>query len=126
MKKKIKKILIIGVISLATIALTGFIKPKQLKAATVDAVRYVTFNVGENETEIGVTFHSDAPENYVVYSPDNDSLNETYVKAESVPFEQAERNNQPETVWSKRYVCKAKLENLKENTKYSLIFKAFY
>ena len=92
---------------------------KIIKASTAN-IRYITTSVGENETSIGINYQVDVEGSYVKYGKSrtlgSESLTKYPTKEES--FESGIINNDKNTGFAARYVCKVDLTDLDEDTTY--------
>ena len=88
--------------------------------AETATIKYITTSVGENETSIGINYHCSDANSVVKYStsaafPIADTVT---VTPTSTLFSAPVDASDPKTGFEERYVCKANLTGLKENTQY--------
>ena len=88
--------------------------------AETATIKYITTSVGENETSIGINYHCSDANSVVKYStsaafPIADTVT---VTPTSTLFSAPVDASDAKTGFEERYVCKANLTGLKENTQY--------
>ena len=88
--------------------------------AETATIKYITTSVGENETSIGINYHCSDANSVVKYStsaafPIADTVT---VTPTSTLFSAPVDASDSKTGFEERYVCKANLTGLKENTQY--------
>ncbi|MBE6131403.1 MAG: hypothetical protein E7183_06740 [Erysipelotrichaceae bacterium] len=119
MKKIIIKSFLIVSFGLTLFILAmGFYSQKL--SANTDSISYITTCVGENETSIGINYHSSTAESYVQYSTTSNFTQETTLTqaATSTLWSSDKVGTDDNTGFAERYVCKVNLTNLSENTQY--------
>ena len=96
----------------------GFFSQKL--SANTDSISYITTCVGENETSIGINYHSSVENSFVQYSTTSNFTQETTLTqaATSTLWSSDKVGTDNNTGFSERYVCKVNLTNLAENTQY--------
>ncbi len=118
MKKLIiKSFLVVSLgLTLFIIAL-GCFTPKVKAASTIS---YITTSVGENETSVGINYHSSESSSYVLYSTSISFTNDTTLRQDAVTrlWSAEVDSSDSNTGFSERYVSTVNLTGLKENTQY--------
>lgn len=114
-----QKKLFILVISFTLIFIFLISNIPSAKAASTANIRYITTCVGENETSIGINYHCDVNNSYVIYGT-SPSLtnNSSKVNAVSKQWGASQIGDDEETGFANRYVCSVDLTNLDEDTTY--------
>lgn len=92
----------------------------QKLSANTDSISFITTSVGENETSVGINYHSSSAESYIQYSTTSNFTEETTLTqtATSTLWSADQVGTDTNTGFSERYVCKVNLTNLSENTQY--------
>lgn len=92
----------------------------QKLSANTDSISYITTCVGENETSIGINYHSSVEKSFVQYSTTSNFTQETTLtqSATSTLWGAEKAATDSNTGFADRYVCKVNLTNLLENTQY--------
>lgn len=92
---------------------------KKLNAASSANIRYITTSVGENATSVGINYHTDVNNSYVVYGKSQNLSSGTHrVNATSTAWSQETLATDEKTGFNERYVCQVNLKDLEENTQY--------
>lgn len=96
------------------VSINTSIKPK----AGSSKIYYVTAAVGETYESVGINYHCDEDGSYVIYSTDSNLSNATKVESTSTLWSKDQNPDDQETGFTARYVCKANLTGLQEDTTY--------
>lgn len=87
-------------------------------SALAEHFMYVTSSVGEDQTELGINYHTDLADSYVNYSTSSAMSNPTKVVPTVTTWKIDQMENDAETGFPERFVCKANLTGLTPCTTY--------
>lgn len=89
-------------------------------SADAATISYITTSVGENETCVGINYHSSVAESFVQYSTSSTFTPGTVesATATSTLWSKEASASDNNTGFSERYISRVNLTNLKENTQY--------
>ena len=93
-----------------------FIQPFIYVKATGDEIKYISTSVGENETEMGINYHTNTSTSYVKYSTNADLSNSIQVEANSVFWSYS--SDEENLGFDARYINRVNLTNLNLDTTY--------
>lgn len=121
MSKKLFKTsikLAITLIALLLIQLVISINITFKPVAGSSKIYYITVNVGETYESVGINYHCDEDGSYVIYGTDSTLNSYTKVESTSTLWGIEQDPDDAETGFTNRYVCKANLTGLNEETTY--------
>ena len=89
-------------------------------SANAATISYITTSVGENETSVGINYHTTVKDSFVQYSTSSAFTQDTTQTcvATSSAWSKETSASDSSTGFSERYVSRVTLTNLKENTQY--------
>lgn len=86
--------------------------------AASENIYYISTSIGETYDNVGVNYHCNFDNSYVIYSTNSTLENSIKVESTSELWSVDKLDIDSATGFSERYVCSARLENLSPNTKY--------
>lgn len=92
-----------------------------LTTRAADELKYLNASVGEKADTVGITWHSTVSGSYLLYGTSlngSEIANPTKVTPTETSWGMDKVNNDAESGFTTRYVCKANITNLTPNTKY--------
>lgn len=114
-----KTLKITKIILILTIALVFSFTGLNIKTfAASSNIYYISTSIGETYDNIGINYHCNFDNSYVVYSTNQNLSNSQKVESTSKLWSAEKLEIDSSTGFPERYVCSARLENLKPNTKY--------
>lgn len=117
MKNKFNKIFKYAFLFIISCSLLLILSNHNAYADTAN-IYYVSASAGETYETVGINYHCNNEGSYVIYGTDKNLVDfEKVMPIESV-FSIEQSSTDSSTGFASRFVCKAELTNLKQNTKY--------